>query len=74
MEKKKLTIEILNQEYNNWIKKFGPGRNKDDLRFGQYLHINYDIDSLFTENNQHVNDGFYTESAYTVYDIFVEKL
>lgn len=41
----KLTFEALEKEYVNWNTTYGIGRNTDDLRFGQYIHITYDLPS-----------------------------
>ena len=50
----------LNQEFLNWTSEWGNGRNPEDLRFGQYLHLMYKIpDSLM--------DGFYDESPLKAY-------
>jgi hypothetical protein len=57
----KLTEEILLSEYYNWYDQFQDGRNNDDLRFGQYLHITYDTFNL--------TDVFYTENATDVFNI-----
>ena len=54
----KLTDRILATEIYNWYKAFKNGRNEDDLRFGQYLHINYDMDGL--------TDVFHKENAVDV--------
>ena len=51
----KLTYTIFEQEFFRWHIKYGNGRNEDDLRFGQYLHINYNMNSL--------TDVFHKENA-----------
>ena len=44
---KKLTPDALENEFFIWHMSYGSnGRNEDDLRFGQYLHINYDMEGL----------------------------
>jgi hypothetical protein len=55
-----LTTERLNLEYITWTLDNGNGRNSDDLRFGQFLHIKYKMDGL--------TDVFYIESAISVYE------
>lgn len=50
----------LLEEYQNWIKRWGIGRNDQDLRFGQYLINKYGTGSSCPE-------VFYEESAITVY-------
>ena len=61
---KTLTAEILTNEYNNWLIDNKNGRNIEDLRFGQYLHINYNMDNL--------TDVFYKENANDVFNILLK--
>lgn len=63
---KTLTTEILTNEYNNWLINNKNGRNSEDLRFGQYLHINYNMDNL--------TDVFYKESATDAFNILLKNL
>ena len=37
----KINIETLSNEYTEWLAENGTGRNKDDLRFGQYIINKY---------------------------------
>jgi len=59
----KIDINILNEEFEKWIHTYGNGRNKKDLRFGQYLHFKYDLPL-----NNEVNDGFYDEMPLNAYN------
>lgn len=60
-----LTIERLNGEYLEWTLQWGQGRNEQDLRFGQYLDVKYNL-------NLHISDRsvglFYNENVDEVYD------
>ena len=60
-----LTIERLNGEYLEWTLQWGQGRNEQDLRFGQYLDMKYNL-------NLHISDRsvglFYNENVDEVYD------
>lgn len=62
----KITYNILSSEYQIWISKYKNGRNEQDLRFGQYLHINYDMSNVI--------DVFHKESATQVFNILVKQL
>lgn len=62
----KLTLERLNLEYLSWTVEFGEGRDKQDVRFGQYLHNKYDIPSRL--------DVFYIEKTTKAYDTLLEGL
>lgn len=62
----KITYNILLTEYQIWISEYKNGRNEEDLRFGQYLHINYDMSN--------VTDVFHKESATEVFNILVKDL
>lgn len=48
----KLNINILNNEFLIWIGDFGNGRNKEDLRFGQFMYLKYNIDNKELEGFQ----------------------
>jgi hypothetical protein len=65
MRNLQLTPERLNLEYLQWTLENLGDRNKDDLRFGQYLDSKYDL-------KLHVSDRstglFYEEKADVVYD------
>jgi len=63
----------LNSEYTNWVKENGNGRNKENLRFSQYIHNNYDLSNLFTINNCQ-DDGFYIENAEKFYLCIMKSL
>lgn len=51
---------VLTDEYVNWIRTWGNGRNGDDLRFGQYLINEYG-------NGTSCPAVFYEESAHKVF-------
>lgn len=61
-----LNYNRLNGEYLAWSLSNGDGRNSDDLRFGQYLHSKYNMETL--------TDVFYQESCETVYSILLKDL
>jgi hypothetical protein len=62
-----LNIERLNLEYLSWTIDNGEGRNSDDLRFGQFLHIKYNKE-LGTP------DVFYVENATSAYETLLKHL
>lgn len=64
-----LTPERLNLEYIQWTLTNLGNRNKDDLRFGQYIDSKYDVD-----RHQYVDDYFYVEAADKAYDLLHEHL
>lgn len=53
----------VTQEYIAWMRQYGNGRNKNDLRFGQY------ICNLLGINN---NAVFNQEDATTAYNMLIE--
>lgn len=61
-----LSLEFLNLEYIQWTTANGNGRNKKDLRFGQYLWSKY-------KNMDDFQDVFYTESATDAYNKLLEN-
>ena len=63
-----LDINILNNEFLNWIHQFGNGRNNNDIRFGQFLHRKYHI--VFEANE----DGFYDEVPLDSYTKIINNL
>lgn len=63
--KKLLTITELNAEYIKWLSMYGNSRNESDLRFGQFIHIEY---ALPVNTNYSVNDGFSTEDINKAYE------
>jgi hypothetical protein len=63
----KLTYQILNKEYLYWSTMIGDGRNKEDIRFGQRMHILYDMSDFKI-------DVFYKESCEEVYVELLEDL
>lgn len=65
--KMELNYSRLIGEYLDWSLTHGDGRNKQDLRFGQYLWSKYDNMKLFS-------DVFYTESCETVYSTLLNDL
>lgn len=62
-----LNINILNDEFLVWTGDFGNGRNKQDLRFGQFIHLKYNIE---TEED----DGFYDEVPRNSYTKIINNL
>jgi len=70
---KTLTIAILSVEYQDWIAQFKEGRNKDGIRFGQYLWCTYNLDTLFP-NRDAGTDGFNTENASKAFTIILNQL
>ena len=66
MDAKKLNLQDLNLEYLQWMLNNGPGRNENDLRFGQYIYNKYNTDGF--------PDVFNTESAETAYKTLLEGI
>jgi hypothetical protein len=62
-----LNYSQLNSEYLAWSVENGDGRNKQDLRFGQYLWSKYNNMSNFT-------DVFYIESCEQTYSTLLKDL
>lgn len=64
---------ILTEEYNEWISKFGNGRNNDDIRFGQHIWNKYpdQMRELFGDDDY---DGFHKEKANEAYTIIYHKI
>ena len=60
-----LTPERLNLEYLQWTLENLGNRNKDDLRFGQYLDWKYDLKLHLSDRSAGI---FYEERANVVYD------
>ena len=65
--KMELNYSRLNGEYISWSIEHGDGRNKQDIRFGQYLHTKYNNMKDFT-------DVFYMESCESVYSTLLDDL
>jgi hypothetical protein len=61
----KLTKERLLVEHLSWTNDNGDGRNEDNIRFGQFIHIKYNIEGLLDANN----DGWNNESSKEAFDI-----
>lgn len=65
----RLNTALLLNLYIDWTKRWGNGRNADDIRFGQWVWSHWDTqlrackDSIHDSTN--LLDGFYTESAKT---------
>ena len=57
---------VLTDEYVNWLRTYGNGRNADDLRFGQYLINEYGTGAPCPA-------VFYEESASKVYSMIAEN-
>lgn len=62
-----LTEELLNQEFAQWTKENGSGRDKQDQRFGQYLWNKYELGGLFPVSDASV-DGFGDEKPANAYE------
>lgn len=64
MNKLVLDSQSLISEYAIWGISYGDGRNKQDLRFGQYIHNTYhlvpDID-FYTESATDAFEGLYAK-------------
>jgi hypothetical protein len=65
MRNLELTPERLNLEYLQWTLENLGNRNKDDLRFGQYLDWKYDLKLHLSDRSVGL---FYEERADVVYD------
>lgn len=65
-----LTINELNKQYLYWMNKYGNNRSDNDLRFGQYIHILYEIPNF----NISESDGFYSEDVNLAYEIIINKI
>jgi len=61
-----LTYTLLNTEYLNWSSINGDGRDKSDLRFGQYLWIKYEMNKF--------TDVFHFESTEKTYSQLLKDL
>ena len=68
--KEKLTIDKLNSEFLDWSNKYGNSRDEQDLRFGQYIHINYEVPKV---SDYTINDGFSSENVNVAYG-YIAKL
>lgn len=64
-----LTPERLNLEYIQWTLENLGNRNKDNLRFAQYIAAKYDH-----KVHPYLDDPFYYESAAKAYDTLYESL
>ena len=62
-----LDYSKLNTEYIAWSIDIGDGRNKNDIRFGQYIHNKYDMTSWKT-------DVFYDESCERSYSRILSEM
>ena len=56
--KTKLTLDMLCVQYDSWLQNYGKGRDENDLRFGQWIHNNF---NLFPNRIITLKDGYYTE-------------
>ena len=66
-----LTIERLNNEYLNWTLNYDQGRNDQDLRFGQYLDMKYNLELHLSDRSVGL---FYNESTNEVYNEILRVL
>ena len=53
MISERISREILNEEYMNWLETNGNGKNQNGERFGQYIENNYGVNGI----------GYYEEKA-----------
>jgi|TARA_B110000967_G_scaffold92005_1_gene94667 hypothetical protein len=67
MSNRILSWSRLNTEYLKWSKDNGEGRDKNDLRFGQYLYIKYDL-------SEYSVDPFYPEGCENIYAMLARDL
>ena len=68
-----LTEELLNIEMSDWQKRFGSGRNGEDIRFGQFIWCKYEMKSLFPEPSAS-QDGFGAEHPAIAYVQILEAI
>lgn len=66
-----LNYSRLNGEYLAWSVENGDGRNKEDLRFGQYLDNKYDLGMTISDRSVSI---FYNESCEQVYSALLKQL
>lgn len=71
MSRKTLNYSEINAEYLSWSLENGDGRNKDDLRFGQYLDHKYDLELHMSDRSVGL---FYEESCENVYSAILRQL
>lgn len=71
MQSRELNYSSLNTEYLSWSLENGDGRNKDDLRFGQYLDHKYDLKLFMSDRSAGL---FYEESCERVYSAILRQL
>jgi hypothetical protein len=69
--KEKLTIDKLNSEFLVWANKYGNSRDEQDLRFGQYIHIKYELPKV---SDYTINDGFSSENVNVAYGCIVKLI
>lgn len=70
---KLLTANILIAEYNDWTAQFKDGRDKNGIRFGQYIWNNYNLDAIFPTRDAGT-DGFNAEKAGKAFTIIMSQL
>ena len=51
---------MLCVQYDSWLCNYGKGRDENDLRFGQWVHCNFDL-KVGTDRLITMQDGFYAE-------------
>ena len=64
-----ISIEDLNVEFTNWVRKNRNSRNNQDLRFSQHIHNTYDLTNLNLKD-----DGFYIENTEKFYLCIMKSL
>ena len=62
-----ISIEDLNVEFTNWVRKNRNSRNNQDLRFSQHIYNTYDLTNI-------EGDGYYIESAERFYLFIIKSL
>ena len=70
---REITENILLNELNSWVEKYGNGRNDNDQRFGQHIWNNYDLYAILPKRDAFI-DGFNSENPHTAYSIIYRKL
>ena len=69
----KLTQAKLTKELEDWQKVNGNGRDRDHLRFGQYIWCKYNMKEIFPDPDSAI-DGFSDENPNNAYNKIMSKL
>jgi len=67
MASKVLSWTRLQEEYENWSSNYGEGRDLNDIRFGQYLYITYDLSEFNV-------DPFYPEGCENIFAMLARDM